>query len=218
MSFEGWWFNPKTGEGKHVSEHWTEVNYNPEAFGLTPGEVEKIVGGKKFNPGDTSMDSARGKLLIAAMKNDWVRIRGWKGQYSIQLFGNAASKLPRVMKFLKQAGVGPYTPILFSDLATGYQQTFAEGMDDIKKALKAGSIPDASSKAVVGTEAGAMTGQKAATGIPHTLSDKQKRQIIRQRIGQRAGIPDPSPADNRLEESKKVNLWQALTNLLGVPS
>jgi hypothetical protein len=216
MSFAGWWYNPKTNEGKHVAEHWTEVQYSPEVFGLTAGEVEKMIGGQKYNPGDTSQESVRGKLIIAAMKNGWVRVRGWKGQYHVQLFGNAASKLPKVMKFLKQAGVGPYTPILFSDLATGYQQNFAEGMDDMKKAIKAGSIPDVSSKTEVGSEAGAMTGDKKETGIPHTLSDKQKRQIMRQRIGQKAGIQDPSPADNRLEE--RVNLWSALTSLLGGPS
>ena len=56
------------------------------------------------------------------MKNGWVRIRAWKGQYNVQLYGKAATKLPKVMKFLKEAGAGPYTPILLSDLATDYNQ------------------------------------------------------------------------------------------------
>lgn len=212
MSFEGWWFNSKTGQGKHVSEHWSEIKYHPEEFGLDDAQVDKITGGSKFNPGDTSMDGARGKLLIAAMKNGWVRIRGWRGQYNIQLFGNAASKLPKVMKFLKNAGVGPYTPILFSDLSSDYNQTFHEGMDDIKKALRAGSIPDTSGPAV-GTEAGAMTGVKAKQGVATGLSDKQQRQVLRQRIGRQAGIPDPSPSDNKLEE-KPRDLFGTLTSLL----
>lgn len=206
--FEGWWVDGKNGKGFHVAEHWMEVRQNPEKFGLTPGAVEAILKSAKgkFSMGDTSEEGQRGKLLIAAMKNGgWVRVRGHQGRYSIQLVGEAASKLRKVLPFLKKAGVGPYSQIFVSDLGSGFEQVYKEGMADIAKALRAGQIPD--------TGVGGEPTSTPAKGFPADTTDKQKRMIMRQRLGQATHISDPSPSDDKIEERR--SLAKGLVKLLG---
>lgn len=223
--FEGWWV--KGSKGMHVAEHWMEVKSNPEQFGMTDAEVEDVLSSAKgkFSMGDTSPEGQRYKLLLAAMKHGWVRVRGYRGSYAIELFGKAASVLPGVMKFLKGAGVHKYSEIRLHDLATGYNQTFTDGMDDMAKALRKGEIPDSNPGRLVGSEARAMTGgkEKVLAGIPDDLTDKQKRVLMRQRLGQEAKIPDPSPGDDKMEESRKAKgkpvteskLWHRMQRFIG---
>lgn len=205
--FEGWWVDGRTGKGYHVSEHWMEVKSDPERFGLTDDIVKKILKSAKgkFSMGDTSAEGQRGKLLIAAMKNGWVRVRGFRSKYSIQLTGNCASKLKKVLPFLHKAGVGPYSEVLVNDLATGYTQRFEEGMGDVRHALRAGQIPDAG---IDGEP-----DESPIKGITPFATDKQKRVIMRQRIGRTANVPDPQPKDDYLEEKK--SLAKGFKKLLG---
>jgi hypothetical protein len=206
--FEGWWINSRTGQGHHVAEHWMEVKSDPERYGLSEDQVEKILAaaGGKFNPGDTSPDGARGMLLKAAMQNDWVRVRGYQGKYAIQVYGHLASRLPKVMQFLRKAGVGPYSEILLTDLSTDYFQKFVDGMGDIHKALKQGKIPDSEPKP---TTKDVIKG----VGFPADSSDKDKRVTMRQRLGQKTHIPDPDVSDDKIEERK--SLAKGLAKLLG---
>ncbi len=207
--FEGWWVNGNTGKGYHVSEHWMEVKSDPAKFGLTDDQVEDILrqAGGKFMPGDTSPDGARGLLLKAAMKNGWVRVRGYRGKYAIQVYGHLASHLPKVMKFLKTAGVGPYSEILLSDLSSDYNQTFVDGMSDVHQAMKQGKIPDHDPQPAVKDIKGMRTSLSSA------VNNRQLRHQMRLNLGQRTHVPDPDPADDRIEESKA--LQKGLTKLIG---
>lgn len=193
--FQGWWVNGKTGKGYHVAEHGLDIEANPERYGFTEAEIKSFM--KGYNAGDTDPDGVRGKLLKAAMAKGWVRVRGYQGKYAIQTLGSMASNLRKVLPFLKKNGVGPHSEILLSDLLTGYQQRFADGMSDIVKDLKAGKIPDTAP-----TSAVVKKGVQAVKGIPTGLSDKQSRTLMRQRIGQRLHVPDPTPGEGFLPESK----------------
>ncbi len=203
--FQGWWVNGNTGKGYHVAEHGLDIQANPERYGFTEADVKKLTA--NYNPGDTDPEGARGKLLKAAMKKGWVRVRGYQGKYAIQTYGSTASYLKKVLPFLKKNGVGSHSEILVSDLSSGYQQRFLEGMSDIIKELKVSSIPDTS---VVSTVV--KKGMSAVKGIPAGLSDKQSRTLMRQRIGQKAHVPDPTPGEGFLPESR--SLRRGLSKLL----
>jgi hypothetical protein len=195
--FQGWWVNGSTGKGYHVAEHGMDIQANPERYGFTEAEVKNLT--TDYNPGDVDPEGVRGKLLKAAMAKGWVRVRGYQGKYAIQTFGSTASHLRKVLPFMKKNGVGPHSEILVSDLLSGYQQRFMEGMSDIHKDLKAGKIPDSSQVSAL-----VKKGMKAVKGIPTGLSDKQNRTLMRQRIGQKAHVPDPSPDDGFLPESRSL--------------
>jgi hypothetical protein len=207
--FEGWWVNGETGKGLHVAEHWMEVRSNPEHYGLTEDEVQAILKSAKgkFSMGDTDQDGQRVKLLTAAMRNGWVRVRGYKARYSIEMLGHAASYLPKVLTFLKRAGVHPNSEILVHDLASKYSQRFMDGMSEVVRAIKQGKVPDVAGEAESGLA------KPSAHGIRTDLDDKQQRTIMRQRLGQRIHLPDPSPSDDRIEERKALR--RGLTKVLG---
>ena len=204
--FEGWWVNGETGKGHHVAEHWMEVRSNPEHYGVSQETMQKILkdAGGQFSPGDTSPDGARGMLLKAAMKNGWVRVRGYQGKYSIQTYGHLASYLPKVMKFLKVAGVHAYSEIFVSDLSSDYNRKFMDGMSDIHKALKQGNIPDSAPPKVAVKD--------MIKGINISEPEKAQRGVMRQRLGQRTHLPDPDPGDDKIEEKA---LAKGLAKLLG---
>lgn len=205
--FEGWWVNGETGKGRHVAEHWMEIRSNPESYGVSQEEMQKILkdAGGAFNPGDTSPDGARGMLLKAAMKNGWVRVRGYQGKYSIQTYGRLASRLPKVLKFLKGAGVHPNSEIFISDLASDYNRKFMDGMSDVHKALKQGNIPDSGEPKVSVKDV-------IKGGISSDLPEKAQRGMLRQQIGQRTHLPDPDPGDDKIEEKA---LAKGFAKLLG---
>jgi hypothetical protein len=213
--FEGWWVNSITGKGHHVAEHWMEVKGDPERYGLTEPQVDNILqqAGGKFNPGDTSPDSARGLLLIAAMKHGWVRVRGYRGQYSIQVYGKLASRLPKVLKFLKQAGVGPYSTMVLSDLATDFHQKYNDGMHEVHRVLKQGKIPDVDGP----VEQPRLKGlrEPISKGFPAGMDDKQMRVLMRQRLGQKTHVPDPDAGDDKIEENKGKAFARGMKRLLG---
>jgi hypothetical protein len=194
--FQGWWVNGQTGKGYHVAEHGLDIEANPERYGFTEEEVKRLM--KGYNAGDTDPEGVRGKLLKAAMQKGWVRVRGYQGKYAIQTFGSTASHLKKVLPFMKKNGVGAHSEILVSDLLSGYQQRFMDGMSDIVTDLKAGKIPDTSAP----VSAVVKKGLQAVRGIPSGLSDKQSRTLMRQRIGQRLHVPDPTPGEGFLPESK----------------
>jgi hypothetical protein len=77
----------------------------------------------------------------------------------------------------------------------------------VVKDLKVGKIPDASAVSSLVKQ-----GMKAVKGIPTDLSDKQKRTLMRQRIGQKAHVPDPTPGEGFLPESR--SLRRGLSKLL----
>lgn len=203
--FEGWWVNGKTGVGRHVAEHWMEVRSDPESFGVSEDEVAKILkaAGGEFNPGDTSPDGARGLLLKAAMKNDWVRVRGYQGKYSIQTYGHMADLLPKVLQFLKRSGVRSNSTILLSDLASTFHQTFVDGMAEIHRALKQGKIAN------VDPPKERIKDLRTDIG----LTDKQQRVLMRQQLGQQTHVPDPDPSDDKIEE--RHALKKGLAKILG---
>lgn len=207
--FEGWWVNGITGKGRHVAEHWMEVKSDPQAYGLTDEQVESILkeAGGKFMPGDTSPDGARGLLLKAAMKNGWVRVRGYQGKYSIQTYGHMASYLPKVFKFLKGAGVHPNSEVFLSDLSSEYNQKFMDGMSEVHRAIKQGKIPDRDPQPV----AKGIRGLR--TPLSSGMSNQQLRHQMRLNLGQRTHVPDPDPGDDKLEESKALR--KGLAKLVG---
>lgn len=207
--FEGWWVNGRTGRGHHVSEHGMDLAAKPEQYGLTPEEVQKLTKAKGYNAGDTDPEGGRGLLLKAAMRHGWVRVRGYQGKYAIQTFGNLASLLPKTLTFLRKAGVHMNSEILLSDLSSGFSQRFEDGMSDVVRAIKQGKVPDMAPKESVSD---VIKGKRQ--GIPTELPEKQQRVLMRQRLGQKAHVPDPSPADDFLQEEKR-SLKKGLKKLLG---
>ena len=200
MAFEGWWVNGS--KGILIHEHFLAVRENPEKFGFQPQEFENIIKNKKFNPADTDKDSLRYKVLEATMKKGWVRVRSHKNQYTVELYGNAASKLPGVMKFLKSAGVPSTSTIFLADLSVDFYQKYDDGMKEINKALSKGSIPDVMPKE-----------KEDPIGIPDYLSDKQKRVMMRQRLGQKTHLPDPDQDEDKIQE--KISIWKGIKKLIG---
>jgi hypothetical protein len=189
MLHPGYWLDSKTGRVISVTEHGSQVLGNPKLFGMRPEDVDAIVGDGLYNPYETGKASARGKLILAACRNGWVRVRSNGQEWSLQLSGKARSG---VMKFLRKfAGdLGEYSPIQVSDFATGFQQVFTP--DTLRAAVANGTLVDAGGQAV-GRDAAAEVGDKAAKGradaIPSHLPDETQRATLRARIGQAAGIP-----------------------------
>lgn len=213
-AFDGWWFDPKTGKGWLVHDHGLEVLYYPGRFGLTKDDIKAASGGKAYNPGDTGAASTRWKVIKAAFDKGFVRVRSMNGHYHIQLAGNAATKLKKVIPFMRKNGMGPYSEIGITDLSTGFDQTYEEGAADVARAIRNGEIPDSGEGKTIGVEAKA-AGLDAKDGVPADLDDQQKRTILRQRISRSAGIPDRG-----VEESKKVSkplikedLWTMLARI-----
>lgn len=201
MAFEGWWVNGS--KGILVHEHFLAVRENPEKFGFQPQEFENIIKNKKFNPADTDKDSLRYQVLEATMKKGWVRVRSHKNQYTIELYGNAASKLPGVMKFLKSAGVPSTSTIFLGDISVDFFQRYDDGMKEINKALQKGAIPDVMPKEKE---------KENPIGIPDDLTDKQKRVMMRQRLGQKIHLPDPDQDEDKIQEHK---IWKKIKKIIG---
>lgn len=201
MAFEGWWV--QGSKGILVHEHFLAVRENPEKFGFQPQEFENIIKSKKFNPADTDKDSLRYQVLEATMKKGWVRVRSHKNQYTIELYGNAASKLPGVMKFLKSAGVPSTSTIFLGDISVDFFQRYDDGMKEINKALQKGAIPDVMPKEKE---------KENPIGIPDDLTDKQKRVIMRQRLGQKIHLPDPDQDEDKIQEHK---IWKKIKKIIG---
>ncbi len=213
-AFDGWWFDSKTGKGWQVHDHGLEVMYFPSKFGMTKDDLKAITGGGAYNPGDTAASSSRWKVIKAAFDKGFVRVRSMNGHYHIQLAGNAATKLKKVLPFLRKNGMGPYSEIGVTDLSTGFDQTYEEGAADVARAIRDGDIPDSGVGKTIGVEAKA-AGLDAKEGVPTNLNDQQKRVILRQRISRSAGIPDRG-----VEEAKKAtqplikeDLWTMLTKV-----
>jgi hypothetical protein len=189
-SFDGFWVNGNTGAGHPVADHALDVLHQPAIYGLTPHDVHGITGGKTtINPGDADADSPRGKLIIAAGQKGWVRVRAFRGAYTLQMHGGAASRVKRVIPFLLKNGMHRNADITVSDLATGFHQKY-DGAHEVHRAVAKGEIPDSLSTRGVGREARAMGDKAAVDGIPGDLPDHQQRQILRQRLLQRAGVPE----------------------------
>jgi hypothetical protein len=199
MAFEGWWVNGS--KGILVHEHFLEVRENPEKFGFQPQEFENLIKNKKFNPADTDKNSLRYQVLEATMKKGWVRVRSHKNQYTVELYGNAASKLPGIMKFLKSAGVPSTSTVFLADISVDFFQKYDDGMKEISKALQKGSIPDVMPKE-----------KENPIGIPDDLTDKQKRVMMRQRLGQKTHLPDPDQDEDKIQEQK---IWKKIKKIIG---
>lgn len=199
MAFEGYWV--QGSKGILVHEHFLAVRENPEKFGFQPQEFENLIKNKKFNPADTDKDSLRYQVLEATMKKGWVRVRSHKNQYTIELYGNAASKLPGVMKFLKSAGVPSTSTIFLGDISVDFFQRYDDGMKEINKALQKGAIPDVMPKE-----------KENPIGIPDDLTDKQKRVMMRQRLGQKIHLPDPDQDEDKIQEHK---IWKKIKKIIG---
>jgi hypothetical protein len=75
-------------------------------------------------------------------------------------------------------------------------------MKEINKALSKGSIPDVMPKE-----------KEDPIGIPDYLSDKQKRVMMRQRLGQKTHLPDPDQDDDKIQE--KISIWKGIKKLIG---
>jgi hypothetical protein len=141
--YEGFWIHGDTGRGHRITDHALEVIADPGRYGLAPAAIHAITGGHPINQFEESADSPRGRIILAAARIGWVRVRGHRGDYTVQLHGRAATRLPRVMRFLRRAGLGRYITLRVHDFATGWQRTFLEGEPDVARALAAGEIPDA---------------------------------------------------------------------------
>jgi hypothetical protein len=211
MAFEGYWV--QGSKGILIHEHFLAVRENPEKFGFQPQEFENIIKNnknKKFNPYDTEKDSLRYQVLEATMKKGWVRVRSHKNQYTVELYGNAASKLPGIMKFLKSAGVSTTSTIFLGDISIDFYQLYKNGMREINKALSKGAIPDVMPKEKKEEK---KKEKENPIGIPDYLSDKQKRVMMRQRLGQKTHLPDPDQDDDKIEE--KYNIWKGIKKIVG---
>lgn len=92
FSDKGFWISPD-GTEYEIIEHFDFVKKNPELFGFTKEEVEKL-----------RHDKHRGYLLAEAMKRGWIRIRERKGETSIELWELTQSALQRILGFLKNQG------------------------------------------------------------------------------------------------------------------
>lgn len=134
----GYWLSLK-GRTLQTAEHGSTVMEKPHLFGLTKADIEKILGGEPYLFSDTSKDSGRGRLLIAAMKNGWVRIRGGGLNISVQYWGNGTKAMKRAYRYLEEEA-GPFSNISISDLASGFstsmpfkylQDAIQDGMFDI---------------------------------------------------------------------------------------
>jgi hypothetical protein len=189
-SMQGWWMHPGKGVHHLVGDHANEVATSPEKYGVTKAEVEKITGGDPFNQYDPDFQNARGQLIHAATKNGWVRIRSHGNHGSIQLHGNAASKLRTIIP--KLGSIHPNLPAVtlhVTDFSTGWGKTYPRA-EEVEHDIRAGNVPDSAGKAAVGQEAGAALGKNLAKhGVPGDIPEPQQRQILRQRLGQRAGVP-----------------------------
>lgn len=200
MHFMGVWLHPKTGVSHMVADHAEDVSLSPEKYGMSHAEVHAITGGHEFDTTATERESTRGQLIQAAAKKGWIRIRGHRQGYTLQLHGNAATKLraamPHISSHMK------YMPVQVHDFATGFQKTYSGG-EELEKDIAAGNVPDHSGEQAVGREASASLGKgHAKMGIPSRISQQQQRQILRQHLGQRAGIPDRE-VEERAKKGKR---------------
>lgn len=187
----GWWAHPETGAVHVVSDHATEVAMAPERYGLAKDDVRRATGGKEFNQYDTSLEGSRGQLIQAAARKGWVRVRNFGNSTSVQLHGKAATRLRSLVPHLAGMGAAvPYTKINASDFATGWQRTYANA-EEMETDIRAGNVPDQEGREALGREAAASLGKLAVRhGVPGAVPEPQQRQILRQRLGQRSGIPD----------------------------
>jgi hypothetical protein len=204
MLHPGYWLDSKTGKVVSVTEHGSKVMGDPKLFGMTPEDVDGIVGDGLYNPYDGGRASARGKLILAACRNGWVRVRSNGQDWSLQLHGKARSG---VTKFLRKFGgdLGQYSNVQVSDFATGFQEVFTP--DGLRQAIASGVLVDTGG-AAVGKDAAAEVGDKAAKSkadaVPVNLPDEVQRATLRGRIGQQAGIPNRDVEESRKTMAQRI--------------
>jgi hypothetical protein len=107
-SRSGWWISPE-GKEYEIVEHFSFVKANPELFGLSEKQVKGWIHRKH-----------RGKALIHAMKQNWVRIRGRRNYTSIELWELNKVTIRSILRFLKHHKFWDSDMIKFSILKSRY--------------------------------------------------------------------------------------------------
>lgn len=179
----GYWL-PVKGRAIYTEEHGSTVMEKPQLFGLTKESIVKILGGKAYSFNDTDMDSGRGRLLIAAMKNGWVRIRGGGANISVQYFGNGQQAMKRAYKHLEK-DAGPFTNISISDLSNGFSATLP--FKDLDEAIDDGMFDTATTYNDEEASAEAPVDDNQIR-VPNTANrDQSVRNALRTRLERRIG-------------------------------
>ena len=134
-SSPGFWV-PLKGRAVPTREHGMSIIEKPKRFGFTEDEVNKILGGKAYNPQDTDKDSGRGRLLVEAMRRGWIRIRSGGGaNISVQFYGNPQRAIKKAHRYLEEEA-GPFSNITISDLGSGFNTTIL--FKDLEDAIRDG--------------------------------------------------------------------------------
>lgn len=179
----GYWLSLK-GRTIPTAEHGSTVMEKPQLFGLNKGQVDKILGGEPYRFSDTGKDSGRGRLLIAAMKNGWVRIRGGGLNISVQYWGNGTKAMKRAYRYLEEEA-GPYSNISISDLASGFSTSVP--FKDLEDAIQDGMF-DVGETETEETAAVDDQTQKDGIQVPRDATrDTSVRAGIRQRLERSIG-------------------------------
>lgn len=179
----GYWL-PLSGKAIKTNEHGSSVIEKPERFGLTRKDIDKLLAGTHYGTQDTSKESGRAKVLIAAMKNGWIRIRGSGPQWSVQFYGNPAKAVKKAAKFLENEA-GMFSNISVSDLGSGVSTSMS--LKDLEQAVADGQFDVATTQ----DEEAAASGDETAKDkirVPNTANrDQSVRSALRSRLERRLG-------------------------------
>lgn len=137
MAMEGYWLNAKNGKYKGVHEH---ANFLQD-----PNNVKKIGLSSRFVKETKGLDwiKDRPEILIAAMNEGLVRIRGHGNLISFEFTYDTRKVLHAVEDFLDKVFLaGPMSTLRFNNIRThesidiSYNNFIEQMMDDWRKVLR----------------------------------------------------------------------------------
>lgn len=108
----------RRGQYHLIEDHGRAIIANPRRYGLTAVWVHTIAGdqAQAYDPHATDPESVRGQLLQAAMANDWIRIRGGSGRWSVQFIGDLLPVAQALNKAFLDEEAGTVGALTLQDL------------------------------------------------------------------------------------------------------
>lgn len=105
-SGEGYFFNRQTKRYVKIQEHATDALERPDVFG-----TQHI---QHLNPVIN-----RDEVVLTVLKNNFIRVRDWKGFLGWQFWGDVESSLKTLRNYIKSRELGLGYVITFTDFETG---------------------------------------------------------------------------------------------------
>lgn len=120
---EGFWISPD-GEVEEITEHLSAVRDNPVRFGLSPGELESLMGYRGLPPAL----SVRLAVIYRVIDNGWIRVRGYGNQYiAFTVDELSEDTISKITDFLTEVGAWEIEKVRVVEIVWDFSNMYTVG-------------------------------------------------------------------------------------------